>query len=40
MYQQIAGLPVGCDVILVGSDGSELSETMFPVESDAEAAAE
>lgn len=40
VYQQIAGLPVGCDVILVGSDGSELSETMFPVESDAEAAAE
>ena len=40
VYQQIAGLPIGCDVILVGSDGSELSETMFPVESGAETAAE
>ena len=30
MYQQIAGLPVGCDVILVGPDGSELSEDVFP----------
>lgn len=32
IYQQIAGLPVGCDVILVGSDGSELADTAFPVD--------
>ena len=31
-YQQIAGLPVQCDVILVGPDGSNLLETMFPNE--------
>ena len=30
LYQTVAGLPVGCDVILVGADGSELASTMFP----------
>lgn len=29
-YQQVAGLPVQCDVILVGPDGSNLLETLFP----------
>ena len=29
-YQQVAGLPVQCDVILVGPDGSNLLETQFP----------
>lgn len=37
VYQQIAGLPVGCDVILVGPDGSELANTMFPMEEAAAA---
>lgn len=31
-YQQVAGLPVQCDVILVGPDGSNLLETVFPNE--------
>lgn len=39
MYQQVAGLPVGCDVILVGPDGSELANTMFPVKASASAEA-
>jgi len=30
VYQTVAGLPVGCDVILVGADGSELMSTLFP----------
>lgn len=30
MYQTVAGLPVGCDVILVGPDGDELAETVYP----------
>ena len=30
LYQTVAGLPVGCDVILVGADGSELASTVFP----------
>ncbi len=29
-YQEVAGLPVQCDVILVGPDGSNLLETLFP----------
>jgi hypothetical protein len=29
-YQQVAGLPASCCVILVGSDGSELATTVFP----------
>lgn len=33
MYQQIAGLPVGCDVILVGPDGTAIMETAFPQQS-------
>ena len=30
-YQLRAGLPVNCDVILVGPDGTNLLETQFPV---------
>lgn len=30
MYQTVASLPVGCDVILVGPDGAELAETDYP----------
>ena len=30
IYQEIAGLPVSCTVILVGADGSELGTTVFP----------
>lgn len=30
IYQTIAGLPVGCDVVVVGSSGQTLSETPFP----------
>lgn len=33
MYQQIAGLPVGCDVILVGPDGTAIEESVFPQQS-------
>ena len=40
MYQQIAGLPVGCDVIIVGPDGSELSEDVFPKQAATPAAAD
>jgi hypothetical protein len=29
VYQQLAGLPVECTVILVGSDGSELLSTTY-----------
>ena len=32
-YQLMAGLPVGCDVILVGPDGSDLLDTQFPTTS-------
>ena len=30
LYQQIAGLPVSCDVIVMNSEGETLSESMFP----------
>ncbi len=30
VYQQIASLPVSCDVIVMSSEGEQLSETTFP----------
>ncbi len=30
VYQQIANLPVSCDVIVMNSEGEQLSETTFP----------
>lgn len=32
-YQLMAGLPVRCDVILVGPDGADLLDTQFPASS-------
>lgn len=40
MYQQMAGLPLDCDVILVGPDGSELANTMYPVKTAASSSGE
>lgn len=33
VYQQIANLPVSCDVIVMNSEGEQLSETTFPESS-------
>lgn len=35
-YQLMAGLPVRCDVILVGPDGADLLDTQFPASDSAE----